>query len=103
MKRIRKESDGITIREIEKWYGKDTASALMQYCDKMKKDMDDVASDDAEWDRFEMWSKSKKRGLGTHSSKFNDWQTAAKLDDDDKRRKKKVGREFEEPDVYLEG
>ena len=115
MKRIRKEGtdsnprfkmmekgDGITLREIEKWYGKDTASALVQYCDKMKKDIDDVAGNDREWDRFEMWSKSKKRGLGTHSSKFSDWQKAAKMDDDNKR-KKKAGKEFEEPDVYLEG
>lgn len=72
---------GITLREIEKWYGKETAAALVQYCDAMEKEIDDVAGDDKEWDRFEMWSKSKKRGLGTNSGKFNDWQKASRIDD----------------------
>ena len=117
MKRIRKEGtesnprfkmmeegDGITLREIEKWYGKDTASALAQYCSKMKKNIDDVAGNDREWDRFEMWAKSKKRGIGTHSSKFNDWQRAAKMDDDKKKRK---GKEYslvdKDDEMFQEG
>ena len=61
---------GITIKEIEKWYGKETAESLIQYCELNGKEIDDVAESDKEWDRFEMWSKSKKRGLGTNSNKF---------------------------------
>lgn len=72
---------GITLKEITKWYGKATADALVEYCDKNGLSIDDVAESDREWDRFEKWSKSRKRGLGRYSSKFNGWQDAARIDE----------------------
>ena len=95
---------GITIKEIEKWYGKETAEALIQYCELNGKEIDDVAESDKEWDRFEMWSKSKKRGLGTNSKKFDDWQKAARIDEPDNG--ERIGNVYDRPtdsDIYGEG
>ena len=95
---------GITIKEIEKWYGKETAEALIQYCELNGKEIDDVAESDKEWDRFEMWSKSKKRGLGTNSNKFDDWQKAARIDEPDNG--ERIGNVYDRPtdsDIYGEG
>lgn len=95
---------GITIKEIEKWYGKETAEALIQYCELNGKEIDDVAESDKEWDRFEMWSKSKKRGLGTNSGKFDDWQKAARIDEPDNG--ERIGNVYDRPtdsDIYGEG
>ena len=74
---------GITLREIEKWYGKETANSLVQYCDKMGLEIDDVAGDDRAWDKFEMWAKARKRGLGTSAKKFDNWKDASRIDDKD--------------------
>ena len=95
---------GITIKEIEKWYGKETAESLIQYCELNGKEIDDVAESDKEWDRFEMWSKSKKRGLGTNSNKFDDWQKAARIDEPDNG--ERIGNVYDRPtdsDIYGEG
>ena len=95
---------GITIKEIEKWYGKETAEALIQYCELNGKEIDDVAESDKEWDRFEMWSKSKKRGLGTNSKKFDDWQKAARIDEPENG--ERIGNVYDRPtdsDIYGEG
>ncbi len=104
---------GITLREIEKWYGKDTADALVEYCDTMEKEIDQVADSDREWDRFERWTKNKgarrdksgkKIRMGTDSSKFDHWLKAAKMDDDKKKRK---GREYslvdKDDEMFQEG
>lgn len=48
-----------------------------------------------------MWSKSKKRKLGTNSSKFDDWRKAARVDDDERG-----ARTYDNPsdaDIYGEG
>ena len=99
--------ESITIGEIEKWYGKPTADALVKYCDEKNKNVDQVASDDAEWDRFEMWAKSKKRRLGTNSSKFDNWRDAAGMDDKAITKKRDSGvRRYDLPtaaDMYGEG
>ena len=95
---------GITIKEIEKWYGKETAESLIQYCELNGKEIDDVAESDKEWDRFEMWSKSKKRGLGTNSKKFDDWQKAARIDEPENG--ERIGNVYDRPtdsDIYGEG
>lgn len=95
---------GITLREIEKWYGKTTADALVQYCEINDKEIDQVAGSDREWDRFEMWAKSKKRGLGTNSGKFDDWQKASRIDD--KGTGDRAPKIYDRPvdsDIYGEG
>ena len=100
--------ESITIGEIEKWYGKPTADALKQYCDAKEMDVDRVASNDAEWDKFEMWAKARKRKLGTLSSKFDNWRDAAEMDDKATTKKRKAGgvRRYDLPtdaDIYGEG
>ena len=94
---------GVTLKEIEKWYGKDTATALVQYCDKMGLEIDDVAGDDRAWDKFEAWSKSKKRKLGTNSTKFNNWQRAARVDDYDSGKRARTYDGPSDSDIYDEG
>jgi hypothetical protein len=90
----------ITLKEIEKWYGKPTADALVEYCRKTGKSIDDVAGNDREWDKFECDAKARKRSLGTLSKKFDDWATAAGMDGkrDDKAGKRKKKTRF--GDVY---
>ena len=87
---------GITLQEIEKWYGKDTANALVKYCDENGLEIDEVAADDKKWDLFERWTrkqgakkdrKGNKIGMGTDSKKFSNWTTAAGLDDLERKRK----------------
>ena len=95
---------GITLKEIEKWYGKATANALVQYCEINDKEIDQVAGSDREWDRFEMWAKSKKHGLGTNSGKFDDWQKASRIDD--KGTGERAPKIYDRPvdsDIYGEG
>ena len=94
--------EGFTLKEIEKWFGKETVQALMQYCDNTGKSIDDVAGDDSEWDRFEVWSKSKKRKLGTNSTKFNNWQRAARVDDYDSGKKARTYDGPSDSDIYGE-
>ena len=102
--RFKMMEDGITLREIEKWYGKKTAEELVKYCSAKKIGVDAVAASDSEWDRFETWAKGKKRGLGTNSSKFDNWKDAASLDDGDKRgRAAKVYDRPTDADIYGEG
>ena len=102
--RFKMMEDGITLREIEKWYGKKTADELVKYCSAKKIGVDAVAASDSEWDRFEAWAKGKKRGLGTNSSKFDNWKDAARLDDGDKRgRAAKVYDRPTDADIYGEG
>ena len=91
--------ESITIGEIEKWYGKPTADALKQYCDKMDMTVDQVASDDAAWDKFEIWAKSKKSKLGTHSSKFDNWLAAAGMDNKEPKSKRNRGRDVKRYDL----
>ena len=80
---------------------------MVQYCDVKGKEIDDVAGNDREWDRFEVWSKGKQRGLGTRSKKFNDWQKASRMgDEEDGGKKEHPTRFYDRPspsDIYSEG
>ena len=103
---------GVTLREIEKWYGKDTADALVEYCDTMEKEIDQVADSDREWDKFERWTKTKgarrdkigkKIRMGTDSSKFDHWLKAAKMDNDGKKRKGNEYSLVDNDEMFQEG
>ena len=98
------EGDSVTLKEIEKWYGGETAHALAQYCDETGKAVDEVAASDREWNRFESWSKSKKRGLGRDAKKFGNWVKASRIDQ--KGAAQRLGKIYDRPvdsDIYGEG
>ena len=97
------EGDSVTLKEIEKWYGGETAHALAQYCDETGKAVDEVAASDREWNRFESWSKSKKRGLGRDAKKFGNWVKASRIDQ--KGAARRLGKIYDRPvdsDIYGE-
>jgi len=53
-----------------------------------------------------MASKGKKRGLGTNSKKFDNWGSAARLDEPTTGRSKRATRFYDRPvdaDIYGEG
>ena len=98
--RFKMAESAITLKEIEKWYGKPTADALVEYCKKTKKSVDDVAGSDREWDRFEQDAKARKRSLGTLSKKFDDWVDAADMDGKRANKSAKRAKKGRFGDVY---
>lgn len=99
--KIMKEGSDITLRDIERNYGKDVANALVKYCSTKRLNVDDVVSDMSEdgngltpWDKFDIWAR-KTQGLDIMGN-FDDtidW-TGAENDDDEReeQRTRKQGK-----------
>ena len=80
MKKILKESQGATIKDIEKSYGHNVADALLKYCMETDKDIDKVINDLTpdkvgltEWDWFEKWAKRTLK-LDIYGGFSDDWK-----------------------------
>ena len=59
------QESSVTLKEVEKGYGKDVKDALVQFCAKKKLSPDEVVNDDTEdkngmtlWDKFDVWAKN---------------------------------------------
>ena len=100
MKKILKESQEATIKDIEKSYGKGVATALIKYCGEKDKDIDKVINDLTpdkfgltEWDWFEKWAKRTLK-LDIYGGFSDDWRDELDRDaegnDDEEDVKKKV-------------
>ena len=100
MKKILKESQEATIKDIEKSYGKDVAAALIKYCGEKDKDIDKVINDLTpdkfgltEWDWFEKWAKRTLK-LDIYGGFSDDWKDELDRDaegnDDEEDVKEKV-------------
>lgn len=59
------QESSVTLKEIEKGYGKDVRDALIKFCAKKKLSPDEVVNDETEdkngmtlWDKFDVWAKN---------------------------------------------
>jgi hypothetical protein len=100
-RKITKESNNVTLNDIERGYGKKVAQALVKYCSLKKLDIDDVVGDLTEdgngmtpWDKFDTWAKNTQGiDIMDNFDDTYDWSGAEEREKADREREEEEKRE----------